>query len=336
MSNVAPIKPNQPTAYELQDRAAVVRDRIGRIIDNVDGMSQAKIVKQVSFSTSVMSGFLKGTYGVGGHGGNLENVLIELEKWLADYDTRVAEETPTVPDWQPTPTARRILTLIRYAQQTRDIVTAYGAAGAGKTATAEHFCESTTNAFIATITPSTGGLRDALVEVALAVGIQMKYMPRSKANIHRMICSELGGGNEVIILDDAQNLSVQAFDELRCIHDKTGVALVFLGNEEVYTRIAGNGGKRAAYLDRLFSRVGKKMHVKACTNDDADVLAEAWGVHDKAATKLLRHIATKPGGLRQLTKTMKLAATHALAAGRSLNKDDIQMAWRELGGGRSS
>ena len=92
------------------------------------------------------------------------------------------------------------------------------------------------------------------------------------------------------------------------------------------------GTNRAAYLDRLYSRVGKKIHLKKTVDGDADALIKAWGIEDVSCVNRVRDIASKPGALRVLNKVLRLAATYAQAANRPVCCEDIHAACRELGG----
>jgi len=63
-----------------------------------------------------------------------------------------------------------------------------------------------------------------------------------------------------------------------------------------------------------------------------DALIDAWRMKDRKCIEVCREIASKPGGLRSLTKTLRLGTVFAAGAGRSLCCDDIRAAWRDLGG----
>jgi DNA transposition AAA+ family ATPase len=103
----------------------------------------------------------------------------------------------------------------------------------------------------------------------------------------------------LLIIDEAHELGRDALEAMRTIHDRTSIGLVLQGNEQVYT--AMTGGNRAAYLDRLFSRIGKRVRIVKPTARDIDSLIQAWG-GGKDCAKVLHEIAAKPGGLRGMTK----------------------------------
>jgi hypothetical protein len=122
------------------------------------------------------------------------------------------------------------------------------------------------------MTPGHAGVTAALEEVALAVGL--RDMPQSPARIHREVVARLKGTGGLVVVDEAQHLSVAALDALRSIHDAAGVGLALVGNDLVYGRMVGN---RAAYLDRLFSRIGKRVRISGATQADIEAVARAAG-----------------------------------------------------------
>jgi len=169
-----------------------------------------------------------------------------------------------------------------------------------------------------------------LAEIAAAVGIQPGS---SAAATMRDLVKAMRGKGGMLILDEAQNLGVKALDAVRAIHDATEVGLALLGNEEVYTRMTGGSGSRAAYLDRLFSRVGKRLKVSLPQAADVEAYAGAWKAFDADSLALLRSIASKPGALRMVRKTIRLAAISSPGGLHGVGAAEIRATWGELWGG---
>jgi DNA transposition AAA+ family ATPase len=103
-----------------------------------------------------------------------------------------------------------------------------------------------------------------------------------------------------------------------------------LGNEHVYSNLTG--GNRAAYLDRLYSRVGQRLRLNAADPGDAEAIISAWQIKANDCRNFLHKIAATPGGLRSLTKTLRLASMYAAGESRETNCGDIKAAWKRLGG----
>lgn len=229
--------------------------------------------------------------------------------------------------WISTPTGEAVLAGLRYAQLAGDIVVIYGGAGLGKSHAARHYLTTVSNAFRAEMSPATGGaVLHCLEELATAVGV--RSVGHTAAVMHRSICCLLLGSRGLIIIDEAQELGIHALDQVRCIHDQARVGIALIGNERIYSQMTGSN--RAAYLDRLHSRIGKRIHLKRATEADADAVIAAWGVSDRDSRVRLREIARKPGALRVLGKTLRLA--HAYAEGRQLTSEYVEAAWQDLGG----
>jgi DNA transposition AAA+ family ATPase len=221
----------------------------------------------------------------------------------------------------------RIIGALSYAQAAADVAVIYGGAGLGKTSAIEHYRATSLNVWVATMSPATSSPVTAMEEVCSALGMTEQG---GAAKLFRAIVRKVKGTRGLLIIDEAQALSTSALDQIRAIHDRAGVGLALVGNQEVYARLTG--GNRAAHLDRLYSRVGKRLALKASTDDDIDSLIAAWDIGDTKCRGLLFDIARKPGALRSLTKVLRLAAMHAYAQKQRVCCEHVSKAWRELGG----
>lgn len=321
MTNVAALHATAAEAADLRAKIAALQGQDPKL-------TQAEIVRQSGISSSRISQYLKGIYT-----GDVANLEMELARWVDSYESRQrqARAMPVAPGYVATPSGERATATFGYAQVAGDLVVIYGGAGTGKTAAANQYQRTNPNVWVATMTPATATVVPALEEVADALG--MKEIVGGGAKIQRAIIRRLAGTQGLLIIDEAQHLGVQALDALRALHDATGLGLALVGNETVYARMTGGtGASRAAYLDRLFSRVGKRVRLLKPLVADIDALIDAWGVEAKACRQVLHEIAAKPGGLRGLTKVLRLASMFANGSNRGIECDDIRAAWRDLGG----
>ncbi len=302
-----------------------LRDQIRMLMDSDKRLSQARVAKEAGISPTTMSQWLSGTYP--GDNAAIEEKLI---KWVETTQAARAQSDvmPTGPDYVPTPSAEKVIAALRYAQVANDIAVVYGGAGLGKTTGIKQYRRAAPNVWHATMTPASASVVPALEEIAEAVGVSNPAGGASK--LHRAICRRIANAGGLLVVDEAQHLSVAALDQIRSIHDETQVGIALVGNEQVYARMTG--GNRAAYLDRLFSRIGKKVRLIKSTQGDIEALLDAWGIEDAKCRPQLIEIASKPGGLRGLTKVLRLASMYAAASKRALCCDDVRAAWRELGG----
>lgn len=308
-----------------QAAAAIdIRDRLRAISEDDRSYPQSRIAREAGVSATTLSQWLGDTYK-----GDNSKTATKLATWLTAYDDRLATGgLPEGPAWVSTPSAEKVIAGLRYAQLANDIVVIYGGAGLGKSKAIERYAQTSPSVWSVELSPAHSGVLGCLEEIAIAIGL--RDYTRQAAFLHRSICNKLRGTRGILVIDEAQHMGVQALDQVRAIHDATKVGLALVGNERVYTQMAGSN--RAAYLDRLYSRIGKRIHLKRSTDKDADELLKAWGIDDSKCRARIRDIASKPGALRVLTKVLRLASTYAQAANRKVCCDDIQASWRELGG----
>lgn len=286
-------------------------------------LSQSALAKEAGLSSTTFNQWLNG-----GYPGDNAAVETKLAIWLEAHQARMAQDEalPDAPSYVDTPTAARVMGALGYAQMAGDIAVAYGAAGLGKTTACRRYQSSRPNVWIATMDPACSGVVTCLQEVSDALGLPESGGARS---LSRAIAKRIDGTRGLLIIDEAQHLSVAALDQLRSIYDATGVGIALVGNEGVYARMAG--GRHAQALDRLFSRIGKRLALRKSSDADIKALIKAWGIGDGKCLPTLMEIAHGSGALRSLTKTLRLASMQAAAENRHVDCSDVRAAARELG-----
>lgn len=315
----APSAPEELSAEQLAD----LRERLRLIVDEDKTLSQARLAREADISSATLSQFLGGTYQ-----GSQQNVARKLLGWLGVQEERnSAGKMPEGPDFVPTPTSAKIKSVLQYAHMAGDIALIVGGAGLGKTKMIQRYAAMTPNVWHVELTPATGSVLTCLQEIALAMGL--RDLTNSAAFMQRAIFTKVRDTNGLLILDESQHLTVQALDQVRAINDQTGIGLVLCGNERVYQQMTG--GNRAPYLDRLYSRVGKRLVLRKAAKGDADAIVQAWDIEDAKCREQIRHIAELPGALRVLNKVLRLAAVYAKANNKRLCCDSIGYAANELG-----
>lgn len=319
MTNITAL-PNAEISVEDMD---ALRESIRTLSERDPAYSQARIAREADISGSTLSQWLGGTYQ-----GNLQTVGKKVAAWWRGYEERTQNGgLPQAPVWVETPTSKRVMDGLRYAHLAQDIVLIVGGAGVGKSKSIERYSTQAPNVWTVELTPATGGVMSCLEEIVVALGI--RDYARTGSHMLRAILSKVRNTNGLLILDEAQHMTVQALDQVRAINDQGQIGLVLAGNERVYTQMTG--GNRAAYLDRLHSRVGQKIVLRKSSAKDVDAIIDAWNIQDTRCREAMRNIASKPGALRVLTKVLRLAAAYAKAQNRRACCDDINAAARELG-----
>lgn len=303
-----------------------LRDQLRMLMDSDKRLSQARVAKEADMSPTTLSQWLSGIYA-----GNNAAVEEKLLKWVETTQAARAraDAMPAEPEYVPTPTSAKVIDALRYAQIAADIAVVYGGAGLGKTAGIKRYGRVAPNVFHVTMTKAHASVVAALKRIAECVGATASG-GTGAAELYSAIHAKVVNSGGLLVIDEAQHLSEAALDMIRAFNDEAGIGIAYVGNEQVYARMTG--GNRAAYLDRLFSRIGKKVRLVKSTQADIEAILDAWGIDDPKCRPQLIEIASKPGGLRGLTKVLRLASMYAAASKRALCCDDVRAAWRELGG----
>lgn len=282
------------------------------------GKSLSELGLVLDIDKSMVSKFLSGTYP-----GNVDKIA---EKALSYRDRLIeAERMATLarqqPDWYDTRTSRIMTNFLHYAQQ-GEIVLIITPPGVGKTKVAEQFAPSSPNVWLATVSPTTSRIGPMLGVVAKAIGLGDV---RGKANdVSERICEHFSGRDGLLIIDEVQELTEKAFNEIRRWHDHTGVGIAFFGNDEVLNHF----DRRNPKLAQIWSRVSVTHEQKASHPEDIDACLDAWGIEGKAERDLLHRIGRHAGALREVTKTIKMAIVMATTTGGGITVEMLEEAVR--------
>ncbi|MGA7438613.1 MAG: AAA family ATPase [Luteibacter sp.] len=311
------------TVTPIYQGDAALREQFRNLLAGDRRLSQATLAKEVGISATTLNQWLNGKYL-----GDNEGIEVKLRIWIdADAQRRESSsQMPEAPSFVATPTAMRVLGALSYAKIASDIAVIYGGAGLGKSSACKQFREQMPNVWIATMAPSTAGVVTALEQICDDLGLTPGGGAR---RMSRAIAKRVRDTRGLLIIDEAQHLSVPALDEIRSIHDATEIGVALVGNDGVFARMAG--GRNAQQLDRLYSRVGKKLRLTASSEQDVTEIIKAWGVEDMKCRAALVAVAREGGHLRRLTKTLRLASMHAAAdGGRAICCEDVRAAINEL------
>ncbi len=126
------------------------------------------------------------------------------------------------------------------------------------------------------------------------------------------------------LIDEAQHLEDKALDELRCIHDDTGVPIVFACNESLRART--RPGAPAAFA-QFVTRIGPRCHVRA-TPENIEALAHRYGIAGPNAVAWLRKTGAGLGGGRVAARLLDMCKDRG-----EINLAALERASLALGGG---
>ncbi len=311
---------NNVVAIEQPLNQQQVIDQLKPLLD--DGtINQTQLAKEIGKSGAVVSQYLNGTYT-----GRVADVTEQLSKWLQMRNARKSQVV--APSFVETHTAKQIINALSYAHAAELISVVFGASGVGKTTTCRQYISNNNNCWMITASPAVSGIGECLYEIALELG--MDDAPKRKGSLSRAIKRRLIGTGGLLIVDEADHLDYPSLEALRILQEQTGIGMVLVGNNRVYSQLTG--GRRNEDFARLFSRVSKKVGIHKAKQNDVNAIANAWGISNQAAIKLLQMIAEKPGALRLLNQVLRLASIMANGAGKAIDESLIKAAFRDLEG----
>ncbi len=271
---------------------------------------------------STLSAFSTGKYQ-----GDNRKLAWTINRFFVAEEARQAQALlmPVTPGFRMTRTAEKITAQLRWAHQGEVVVVA-GNPGLSKTMTVERYCATTPNAFHATMSKVTNAIGPMLAEVARSTGRQIKN--RSNMNlVYQELVARLDGLRALLVVDEAQHLSDAALDQLRAIHDRTGCGLALVGNPTVRDRI--QTGVRQAEFAQVHSRVSWSQTYLTPDPQDVEILCDAWEVPPGQERAYLARIATLPGGVRNVTQTLKMATLAARRTEEDVCLSHLKAVWTQ-------
>lgn len=289
------------------------------------GWTKTEVSKRSAIAAGTLWQWFDGTYN-----GVIANQSDKVEKWLdAVKETgAMAAGMLTPPSFIQTPSARRIIDALLYAQTSPEMVLVTMGSGMGKTATADHFAASRPHAYKVTMRPYVSSVHGMLMELAIALDVN----ERSPARLDRAIGDRLkrNGRNTLLIIDESQHLGLSAVNQLRYFLDIYGCGIALLGNEELYDHFGRKEEIKPAYA-QVDSRFGLRIRELAPVDGDISALIAGWRIEDEQIGKLAAAIGRKPGALRLINKTLQLAGMFAAGDGRPMTAADVRQAFANRG-----
>lgn len=283
------------------------------------GWSKTEVSKRSSIPAATLWAWFDGSYN-----GVIANQTDRVAKFLDSVAelSAAAARVPVPPAFLMTPTASKVIDALLYAQMMPEMVVVVLGSGVGKSTAVEYYCQTRPNATLVTLRPTTASLHNMLRELCAVFDVS----ERDPAKLDRALGGKLkrNGRNTLLVLDEAQNLTDQAVNQLRSYLDTYGVGIALLGNEELYGRFGGGQAKPAyAQINR---RIGLRLRQLQSTPEDIEMVLDAWGIEDPEVLKLARAVARKPGAVGQMTKTLQLAGMYAAGEARGINAQDMRIA----------
>ncbi|MBB4122947.1 AAA family ATPase [Martelella radicis] len=325
---------SQPTTAFLEKHPAgdvdEWRSLVARTAETAtaNGWSKAEVARRSGVAEGTFSQWLSGKYT-----GVLAPYNTMISQWLTNVEEAadMAAAIPESPGFVKTKVATEVLQTLMWAQMTPALVAVTLDAGVGKTTACRHYCATRPHAYMATISPSTKKVHGMLVELAEALDVSEHNPARLVRAIGRKL-QRVGDGT-LLIIDEAQNLEAESINQLRHFVDNNNCGVALVGNEDTAASFVRQQGRSVASRAQVLSRFDKRLRREGNRADDIRLFVNALGVEDGDCIKFLLGLGLKPGALRQIDRTVKLARMYAMGEGQPLALDHLKAAWknRDLG-----
>lgn len=205
---------------------------------------QAKVCRETGLSATTLSQYISGNYATPW------GIEPKIEEYL--NTAKKASEYFAMPEYVPTSISENIYQSIRNAHLTSSIIIEYGDAGIGKTKAALKYCnDHVTNTIMITANPCKKTQSGILRELCRSLSIPT----RGGADMFDDISARLSG-HKLVIVDEAQNLTITAIETLRALWDlpTTEFGMVFIGNHAVVGNTRGRHAEQFAQLNNRIKR----------------------------------------------------------------------------------
>ncbi|WP_375620357.1 AAA family ATPase [Bartonella sp. TS25HLJMH] len=317
------IQPNGTAQNRNSDDIALWNELVDavRTIGKMNDWSKAEVARRIGMPDGTFSQWYAGSYA-----GQLGKQNAKVQQWVEVLKETAGflEKIPEKPAFQRNRIASEIIDTLTLAQSTGDMVMITLDAGSGKTETCRHYRSTRPHVYLVTASPHTRSVHGILNDMAAELEV-VEYNPTRLTRAIGKKLERVGGGT-LLIVDEAQNLTDEAINQLRHFVDINGTGLALVGNDEISGRLVHrqNGPSYAQIKSRL------AMHLKRRKPYSEDIAARIhdWGIEDVGAIKFLTGIGLKAGALRQIDKTMMLARMAALGDGCEVTLKHVKAAWK--------
>lgn len=274
--------------------------------------SANKLAKQMGFSPSALSQYLKGDYN-----GNIENLESKISAYIERQKERAAHWDMGVVQ---TKTLAEMLVTIQTVHTLRAIGMIYGPAGIGKTCATLEYIKNTPGCIRITGVPDSKSVKGVISLLYEAIfGSDLRGSAR---NGRLKVLDHLQGRDLMVVVDEAHELTNEAIEELRGIHDASKCAMILIGTDEIFSRLTDRRAGRI--LQQLDSRISvRRQFGSAEILNDLNLICDEYDVFDKGVRSTLARYL-QMGGLRRAVDQLKVA--RLIAAGKTIDMDILKMA----------
>lgn len=199
-----------------------------------------------------------------------------------------------------THTVDDIIMAVSFAEAAGDISLIYGDAGLGKTVSLKKYVSLHPDTIYVELKDCDKSTKGVCEKILFNIGKELHGVDRLLVDT---ITDYLTNNPRLIIIDEAQHLSIRALENLRAINNSTETGIVLCGNPTVYDRMHGRG---QAHFAQLYSRIGIRRHIIEPDLEDITKIFLNYGL-DKESLLYLHKLALQRGGIRNCVKVLNIA-----------------------------
>ncbi len=289
-----------------------MRDRLKAYMERL-GISVSEMSRRLGITRPYLSRYLNG------------EDIDTVEEAARAYFEREQAKADGRWHFVSTKSARIIWGICENAAHDGEIGVIIGPAGGGKTMALAEYARAHPGETIYLKADVSMKSRDLLQELGEKIGIVLQGTIRQMLrHLERVLADD----PRLIIVDEADTLTVRQMEILRALHDSTGCGLVLAGLPRLKLHLT-RGPSARENLAQLYSRVGWMWECPYPDPEDVRAVLAGHNISiDEAALKELMGVAAS-NGLRGVQRTVRRALKVAFALGEEvLNAKHIREARR--------
>lgn len=213
--------------------------------------SQRQVAEEIGVSPTTISQFLNGTYP-----GDRKRMAETIDKYLSIAEERLNNVCGST-FYEGLGNFRKVIAAAKYAHKHCEIVLVRGDAGAGKTTALRHYTEQNAGVIFVTANSCMKTATAVLRKIAFQTGRQVRG---SKEQLMDSMISYLSGTSRLIIIDEADHLTLDALQTVRNLNDQAHVGVLLAGNNKLFNQMVT--GPRGYEFDQLRTRIFLKPKVR--------------------------------------------------------------------------
>ena len=265
-----------------------LQEQLYKYIEERD-TSITKVSYSIPLGKSTLNLWLNGKYK-----GDNENIDVLVEEFLKRESTVKEEDRVEIP-FCNIRNAEIIYETAQICRRTKEIAVVYGNAGLGKTRAITEYCKSNKDVVLIESDPKYSA------KILFREFHRVLSLPVTGSiwDMFNNVVGTLKDTSRLVIIDEAENLSIDALNLVRRINDKAHVGIMLLGLPRLYYNMKGY---RADYA-YLYSRAGFVRQLQLLSLDDVTKIVQSIFPKSNGIANVFYR--TSEGNGRKLEKLLK-------------------------------